>query len=134
MPTLAAAPQAASEVVQPRPRDYGCTGLLPPVGECLESLEIDTPDAGESGMEVAGGSPPAVMDISLVPDVLQKAVSVTTEMSGRRIEIGTPDPVKSGMEVAGGSPPADIDISVGPDVLPTAASVTTEVFRTVDRD
>ena len=26
---LAAAPQAASEVVQPRPRDYGCTDLLP---------------------------------------------------------------------------------------------------------
>ena len=74
-------------------------------------------------MEVAGGSPPAVMDISLVPDVLQTAVSVTTEMSGRWIEIDTPDPVKSGMKVAGGSLPADIDISVGPDVLPTAVSV-----------
>ena len=46
------------------------------------SLGIDTLDAGESGMEVAGGSPSAVMDISLVPDVLQTAVSVTTEMSG----------------------------------------------------
>ena len=125
--TLAAAPQAASEVVQPRPRDYSCTDLLPPVGECLESLGIDTPDAGGSGMEVAGGSPPADMDISVVPDVLQTAVSVTTEMSKRWIEIYTPDPVKSGMKVAGGSPPADIDISMGPDVLPTAVSVTTEV-------
>ena len=57
VPKLAAAPQTASEVVQPRPRDYGCTDLLPPVGECLESLGIDTSDAGESGMEVAGGSP-----------------------------------------------------------------------------
>ena len=56
VPTLAAAPQTASEVVQQRPRDYGCTDLLPPVGECLESLGIDTPDAGESEMEVAGGS------------------------------------------------------------------------------
>ena len=118
MPTLAAGPQTASEVVQPRPRDYGCTDLLPPVGECLESLGIDTPDAG---------SPPADMDISVVPDVPQTAVSVTTEMSERWIEIDTPDPVKSGMKVAGGSPPADIDISVGPDVLPTAVSVTTEV-------
>ena len=81
VPTLTAAPQAASEVVQSRPRDYGCTDLLPPVGECLKSLGIDTPDAGESGMEVAGGSPPAVMDISLVPDVLPTAASVTTEVS-----------------------------------------------------
>ena len=105
VPKLAAAPQAASEVVQPRPRDYGCTYLLPLVGEWLESLGIDTLDAGGSGMEVAGGSPPAVMDISLVPDVLQTAVSVTTEMSERWIEIDTPDPVKSGMKVAGGSPP-----------------------------
>ena len=27
------------------------------MGECLESLGLDTPDAVESGMEVAGGSP-----------------------------------------------------------------------------
>ena len=44
VPKLAAAPQATSEVVQPRPRDFGCMDLLPPVGECLESLGIDTPD------------------------------------------------------------------------------------------
>ena len=31
-PKLAAAPQAASEVVQPRPRDSGCMDLHPPVG------------------------------------------------------------------------------------------------------
>ena len=81
VPTLAAAPQTASEVVRPRPRDYGCTDSLPPVGECLESLGIDTPDARESEMEVAGGSPPADMDICVVPDVLQTAVSVTTVVS-----------------------------------------------------
>ena len=101
VPKLAAAPQAASEVVQPRPRYYGCTDLLPPVNEYLKSLGIDTPDAGEFGMEVAGGRPPAVMDIILVPDVLQTVVSVTTEMPGRWIEIDTPDRVKSGMKVAG---------------------------------
>ena len=36
VPKLAAAPQAASEVVQPRPRDSCCMDLLPPVGECIE--------------------------------------------------------------------------------------------------
>ena len=152
VPKLAAAPQAVSEVVQPRPRDYGCTDLLPPVGECLESLGIDTPDAGESGMEVAGGSPPAVMDISLVPNVLQTAVSVTTEMSGRWIEIiDTPDPVTavvseewmerfvinldvlcsdglpSAENPAGGSSDVGSEICVVPDPLPTAVSVRTVV-------
>ena len=127
VPTLATAPQAASEVVQPRTRDYVCTDLLPPVGECLESLRIDTSDAGESGMEVAGRNPPADMDISVVPDVLQTAVSVTTEMSEQWIEINTSDPVESGMEVAGGSPLAVIDISVGPDMVQKAVSVTAVV-------
>ena len=69
VPTLAAAPET---VVQPKPRDYGCTDSLPPVGECLESLGIDTTDAGE--MEVAGGSPLADRVICVVPDVLQTAV------------------------------------------------------------
>ena len=50
VPKLAAAPQAASEVVQPRPRDSGYMDLLPPVGECIELLGIDTPDAVVSGM------------------------------------------------------------------------------------
>ena len=127
VPTLAAAPQAASEVVEPRPRDYGCTDSLPPVGECLESLDIDPPDAGESEIEVAGGSPPADIDISGSPDVLRTAISVTTVVSGKSMEIDTPDAVVSGMEVAGRSPPADIDISRGPDVLQTALSVTTVV-------
>ena len=71
VPKLAVAPQAASEVVQPRPRDSCCMDLLPSVGECLESLGIDTPNAVVSGMEVAGGSPPADIDISGGPDLLQ---------------------------------------------------------------
>ena len=119
VPKLAEAPQAASEVVQSRPRDSGCMDLLP--------LGIDTPDAVVSGMEVAGGSSMADSDISVGPDVLQTAVSVTTEVSEKWMEIDTPDAVVSGMEVAGGSPPADIDISGGPDVLQTAVSVTTVV-------
>ena len=45
VPKLAAAPQAASEVVQPRPPDSGCTDILPLVGECQESLGLDTLDA-----------------------------------------------------------------------------------------
>ena len=92
------------------------------MGECLESLGIDTPDAGE-----AGGSPPADMDNCVVPDVLQTAVSVTTVVSEKWMKIDTPDAVVSGMEVAGGSPPADMDICVVPDVLQTAVSVTTVV-------
>ena len=127
VPKLAAAPQAASEVIQPRPRDSGCMDLLPPVGECLESLGMDTPDAVASGMEVAGGSPPADIDISRGPDVLQTAASVMAVVSEKWMEIDTPDAVVSGTEVAGGSPPGDIDISGGPDVLQTAVSVTTVV-------
>ena len=40
VPKLAAVPQAASEVVQPRPQDSGCTDLLPPVDDCRESLGL----------------------------------------------------------------------------------------------
>ena len=127
VPKLAAALQAASEVVQLRPPDSGCTDLRPPVDKCLESLGLDTPDPVESGMEVTGGSPPAVSDISVGPDVLQTARSVTTQVSEKWMVIDSPDAVESGMEMAAGSPPAEVDISVGPDVLPTAVSVTTEV-------
>ena len=100
VPKLAAAPQAASEVVQPRPRDSGCMDLLPPVGECLESLGMDTPDAVVSGMEVAGVSLPADIDISGDPDVLQTAVSVMAVVSEKWLEIDTPDAVVSGTEIS----------------------------------
>ena len=53
VPKLAAAPQAAYEVVQPRPRDYGYTDSLPPGSGCLDSPRIDTPEAAVSSMEVA---------------------------------------------------------------------------------
>ena len=127
MPTLAAALQTASEVVQPKPRDYCYMDSLPPVGECLDSPSIDTPDAGESAMEMAGGNPPADIDICVVPDVLPTVISARTVVSDKSMEIDTPDAVVSGMEVAGGSPPAGVDISRGPDALQTAVSVTTEM-------
>ena len=39
---------------------------------------MDTPDAGESRMKMAGGNPPADIDICVVPDVLPTAISVKT--------------------------------------------------------
>ena len=121
VPTLAAAPQNGSEVVQPKPRDYCYMNSLPPVGECLNLPSIYTPDAGESGMEMASGNPPADIDICVVLDVLPTAISVRTVVSDKSMEIDTPDAVVSSMEVAG------VDISGGPDVLQTAVSVTTEM-------
>ena len=95
--------------------------------DCRESLGLDTPDAVESEMEVAGGIPPAEIDISVNPDMLLTATFVTTEVSEEWMEIDTPDTVESGMEITGGSPPAVSDISMDPDVLQTAIYVTTQV-------
>ena len=80
VPKLAAAPQAAYEVVQPRPPDYGYTDSLPLGSGCLDSPRIDTPE----------GSPPAEINISRSPDWLPTEISVTST------------------EMAGGSPPVDI--------------------------
>ena len=60
VPKLAAAPQAAYEVVQPRPPDYGYTDSLPLGSGCLDSPRIDTPE----------GSPPAEVNINRSPDRL----------------------------------------------------------------
>ena len=60
---------------------------------------------------MAGGSPPAGVDISRGPDALQTAVSVTTEMSEKWININTPDTVESRMEITGGSHPAVSDLA-----------------------
>ena len=78
-------------------------------------------------MEVAGGIPPAEIDISVNLDMLLTATSVTTEVSEEWMETDTPDTVESGMENTSGSPPAVSDISVDTDVLQTAISVTTQV-------
>ena len=66
VPRLAAAPQAASEVIQTRPRHSCCMDLLPPVGESIESLDVDAPDAVASGMEAAGGSYKSVVTFARV--------------------------------------------------------------------
>ena len=60
--------------------------LLPPVGESIESINVDTPDAVASGKETAGGSSKVCSDIFVVPDVLQTAVSVTTVVSEKWME------------------------------------------------
>ena len=64
--------------------------------------------------KMAGGSPPADIDIYVIPDVLPIAISVKTVMSDMSMEKDTPD--VSRLEVAGGSPPAEVDISESPDV------------------
>ena len=114
-------------------RQFQRTFWRPGVDPSIVATELETlaqrafMDAVVSGTEVAGGSPPANIDISGGPDVLPTAISVMTVVSEKWMEIDTPDAVVSGMEVAGGSPPANIDISGGPDVLQTAVSVTTVV-------
>ena len=49
-------------------------------------MVIDSPDTVESGMEMAGGSPPAEFDIRVNPDVLPTARSVMTEVSEKWME------------------------------------------------
>ena len=153
VPKFAAAPQAAYEVVQPRPRYYGYTDSLPPGSGCLDSPRIDTPEATVSSMEVAGGSPPAEIsisrspyrlqtelsvattemagrsppadiDICVVPDVLPIAMSGKTVMSDKSMEMDTPDDVVSGMEMTSVSPPVEMDISRGPDMLQISVTAT----------
>ena len=117
VPTVVVAPQTAAEVVQPKPRDYCYTDSLPPVSECLDSPSMDTPDSGESGMEMAGGNPPA--DIDVVPDVLPTAISVKTVVSDKS-EIAGDDPAEESLDVGS-------DVCVGTDSMPTAVSVRTVV-------
>ena len=120
-PKLAAAPQAASEVDQTRPRGYCCMNLLPPVGESIESLDVDTPDAVASGKETTGGSSKVGSDICVVPDVLQTAVSVTTVVSEKWMERFVlnlddlrSDVLASGEDPAGGSSDVSSDVCVVP--------------------
>ena len=80
VPKLAAAPQAAYETS--RLRLHGLT----PSGERVSRFAQDcTPEAAVSSMEVAGGSPPAEINISRSPDRLQTELAVaTTEMDMSR--------------------------------------------------
>ena len=99
-----------------------------------KSMEIDTPDAVVSGMEVAGGSPPADIDISEGPDVLQTAVSVTTVVSEEwmerfviNLDVLCLDALASGDDPAGGSSDVGSDVCVAQNTIPTAVSVRTVV-------
>ena len=78
MPMLAAAPQAASEVAQTRPRGDCRVNLLLPVDGRIEPLEDDAPDVLASRRGPAGGSSEVGSDVCVVPDLLLTAVSVRT--------------------------------------------------------
>ena len=87
-------------------------------------------------MEVAGGSPPAVIDISVGPDVLQTAVSVMAVVSEEwmerfviNLDVLCSDGSVSAEDPAGGSSDVGSEICVVPDPLPTAVSV-----RSVDAE
>ena len=108
--------------------------LLPPVGESIESLDVDAPDAMASGKEMAGRSSKVGSDICVVPDVLQTGVSVTTVVSEKWMERFVLnlddlrlDVLASGEDPAGGSSDVGSDLCMVPDPLPTAVSVRTVV-------
>ena len=79
--------------------------------------------------EMAGGSPPANIDICVVPGVLPIAMSVKTVMSDKSMEMDTPDGVVSGMEMTGGNPPVEIDISRSPDMQQISVTATEICYR-----
>ena len=97
-------------------------------------MMIDSPDAVESGMEMAGGSPPAEVDISVGPDVLLTAISVTTVVSEKWMERFVmdldalcSDGLASGDDHAKDSLDVGSDVCVVSDSMPTAVSVRTVV-------
>ena len=104
-------------------------------------MVIDNPDAVESGMEMAGGSPPAEFDISLGPDVILTAISVTTVVSEKWMERFVMDlDLLYSDGLASGDDPAKDSLDVGSDVcvvsdsMPTAVSMRTVVTeRWMDR-
>ena len=97
-------------------------------------IEIDTPDPVKYGMKMAGGSLPADIDISVGPDVLQTAVSVTAVVSEEwmerfviNLDVLCSDGLASTEDPARGSSDVGSEICVVPDPLPTAVSVRTVV-------
>ena len=99
-----------------------------------KSSGIDTPDAVVSSMEVTGGSPPAEIDISESPEVLQRAVSVTAVVSEKWMERFVINPkVLCSDGLAPDDDPARRSSDVGSDAcviqdpIPTAVSVRTVV-------
>ena len=93
-------------------------------------MNIITSDTVESGMEITGGSPPAVFDISVGPDVPLTAISVTTVVSEKWMErfvmdldLLCSDVLVSGDDPAGESSDVGSDVCVVSDSMPTAVSV-----------
>ena len=134
MPVLAAAPQAASEVAQTRPRGDCSMNLLLPVDGSIEPLDDNAPEVLSSRRKPAAGSSEVGRDACVVPDLLQTAVSVTTVVSEKWMERFVlnlddlrSDVLASGEDPAGGSLDVGSDVCVVPDPLPTAVSVRTVV-------
>ena len=95
-------------------------------------MKISTPDTVESGMEMAGGSPPTEVDISENPDVLPTARSVMTVVSEKwmerfviNLDVLCSDGLASGDDPAGRRSDVGSDVCVFPDTRPTSVSVRT---------
>ena len=86
MPMLAAAPQAASDVAQTRPRGDCSMNFLLPVDGSIEPLDDDAPDVLSTGRETAGISSEVGSDVCVVPDLPPAAVSVRTVVAEVRME------------------------------------------------
>ena len=103
-------------------------------------MEINTSDPVESGMEVASGSPPAVIDISVGPDVLQRAVSVTAVVSEEwmerfviNLDVLCSDDLVSGDDPARRNSDVGSDVCLIQDPIPTVVSVRpVSSYRRVD--
>ena len=95
-------------------------------------MMIDSPDAVDSGMEMASGSPPAEFDISVGLDVLLTAISVTTVVSEKWMErfVMDLDVFICSDGLASGDDPAKESLDVGSDVsvLPVAGCKFPAVF------
>ena len=108
--------------------------LLPPVGESIESLDVDAPNAVGSGKETAGGSSKVGSDICVVPDLLQTVVvsekwmeRFVLNLDDLRLEV-----LASGEDPAVGSSDVGSDVCVVPDLLPTAGICADSSCRRVD--
>ena len=95
---------------------------------------IDSPEVVESGMEMAGESPPAEVDICVCLDVLLTAISVTTVVSEKWMErfvmdldVLCSDGLASGDDPAKESSDVGSDVCVVSDSIPTVVSVRTVV-------
>ena len=91
-------------------------------------MVIDSPDAVESGMEMAGGSPLAEVDIRVGPNVLLTAISVTTVVSEKWMERFVMELDVLGLDgLASGDDPAKESSDVGSDVCVVSDSMPTVV-------